>query len=88
MVEAIGEGVTRFAIGDRAGYVAGPGGYAELNVVRAERAIHIPTGISFHVAAAVMLKGMTAEFLARQIWPLSPVMRRWSMRRQAESAVF
>ena len=72
VVEAVGEGVTRFARGDRAAYAAGPGGYAAFNVVAADRAVHVPDGISSRTAAAVMLKGMTAGFLARQIWPLAP----------------
>lgn len=71
VVEAVGEDVTRFRIGDRVAFAGGPGAYAEKSVVRADRAVRLPDEISFHVAAAVMLKGMTAEFLARQIWPLT-----------------
>lgn len=69
VVEAVGEGVTRVKPGDRVAYAQGAGAYAELNVVAAERLVHVPDGISFHVAAAVLLKGMTAEFLAERIWP-------------------
>ncbi len=72
VVEAVGEGVTRFKPGERIAYASGPGGYAELNAVRADRAVRLPDDITFRTAAAVMLKGMTAGFLARDIWPLSP----------------
>ncbi len=70
VVEAVGEGVSRFRVGDPVAYTSGPGGYAEKNVVKADRAVKLPKGVSFHVAAAIMLKGMTAGFLARQVWPL------------------
>ena len=47
VVEAVGEGVTRFSVGDRAGYCTGPAGaYAEASVVKADRAVHIPDAIS------------------------------------------
>lgn len=70
-VTAIGDGVSRFKVGDRAAYCSSLGGYAEVNVVKAERAVHIPDTVTDEVAAAVLLKGLTAEFLARRIWPLS-----------------
>eukprot|EP01039_Chlorochromonas_danica_P014554 gene14555-17009_t len=70
VVIAVGEGVDRFKIGDRAAYCSTLGGYAEFNVVKADRAVRVPKSISDDVAAAVMLKGLTAEFLARRIWPL------------------
>ena len=70
VVIAVGEGVDRFKIGDRAAYCSTLGGYAEFNVVKADRAVRVPKTISDDVAAAVMLKGLTAEFLARRIWPL------------------
>ena len=69
-VTAIGSGVDRFKVGDRAAYCSTLGGYAEYNVVKADRAVHVPDAISDEVAAAVLLKGLTAEFLARRIWPL------------------
>ena len=70
VVEAIGEGVTRFAVGERAAYNAQPGSYAEYNVVRAAKAMRLPDHITSRLAAAIMLKGMTAEVLANRIWPL------------------
>ena len=71
VIEAVGEGVSRFSVGDRAGYCTGPmGSYAEASVVQAERAVRIPDAISSKVAAASMLRGMTAEYLIRRAWPV------------------
>ena len=71
VVDAIGEGVTRFKVGDRAAYGTGPlGAYAEAHLVAENRAVHLPAGMSTDVAAAAMLKGMTAEFLLRRCYPL------------------
>jgi len=69
VVEAVGDGVTQVKPGDRVAYAGGQGAYAEMNVVAADRLVHVPIGISLHVAAASMLKGMTAEFLAERVWP-------------------
>jgi NADPH2:quinone reductase len=67
IVEAVGEGVTRFKPGDRAAYATGGlGSYAEANTLRADRAVAIPSGVSAEAAAAALLKGMTAEFLVRR----------------------
>ena len=71
LVEAVGEGVTRFAVGDLAAYASGPiGAYAEFHVVKAERAVKPPPGIDARVAAGALLKGMTAEFLLRRTYPV------------------
>ncbi|MDR3508988.1 MAG: quinone oxidoreductase [Caulobacteraceae bacterium] len=71
LVEAVGEGVTRFKAGDRVAYGSGPmGAYSELHVVPADRAVKVPDGISLEIAAAIMLKGMTAEFLIRRCHPI------------------
>ena len=72
IVEAIGEGVTRVSVGDRVAYNGQPGAYAEANAVKADRVVKLPPDVSTRDAAAVLLKGMTAEFLARRIWPLEP----------------
>ena len=67
IVEAVGEGVTRFSVGDLAAYASGPiGAYAEFHAVNAERAVKPPAGIDAQVAAGALLKGMTAEFLLRR----------------------
>lgn len=71
IVEALGEDVTRFSIGDRVAYASGPlGAYSEAHVVLADRAVHVPDDISLEIAAASLLKGMTAEFLVRRCYPL------------------
>ena len=67
VVDAVGAGVTRFTPGDRIAYASGPiGAYAEANVVSAERAVKVPDAIPFDIAAASLLKGMTARFLLRK----------------------
>jgi len=71
LVEAVGDGVTRFKTGDRVAYASGPiGAYAEFHVVNAERAVKVPDGVPLTTAAAALLKGMTAEFLLRRCYPL------------------
>jgi NADPH2:quinone reductase len=71
VVEAVGEGVTRFAAGDRVAYGAGPmGAYAEAHVVPEGRLVRLPESVSFESAAAAMLKGMTTEFLIRRCYPV------------------
>ena len=68
-VEAIGEGAGDFQVGDRVGYcVAGLGAYAERRIIPADRAIKLPGDISFESAAAILLKGMTAEYLIRRLF--------------------
>jgi NADPH2:quinone reductase len=67
VVDAIGEGVTHFKIGDRVAYCSGPiGAYSETHVVREDRAVALPQAISFDIAAASLLKGMTARYLLRK----------------------
>lgn len=69
IVEAIGDGVTRFEVGDRAAYGTGAiGAYADAHVVDAGRAVRVPSDVPLKTAAAVMLKGMTSEFLARRVF--------------------
>lgn len=71
VVEAVGEGVTRFQPGDPVAYGSGPlGAYAEFHLVAADRAAKPPAGIDARTAAAAMLKGMTAEFLLLRCFPL------------------
>ena len=70
-VEAVGEGVTRLKAGDRVAYSSGgSGGYAEAALVQADRAIRLPDAMTFEVAAASLLKGLTAELLLRRCAPV------------------
>lgn len=72
VVEALGEGVTRFKVGDLVAYASGPiGAYAELHAVAAARAVALPSGVDARIGAAALLKGMTAEFLLRRCYPLA-----------------
>ncbi len=67
VVDAIGAGVTRFKVGDRVGSCTAPiGAYAEALVVHEDKAVKLPDAISFDVASAAMLKGMTARYLLRK----------------------
>jgi NADPH2:quinone reductase len=69
VVASVGEGVTRFREGDRVAYASGPlGAYAESHVVLEGRAVALPSDVGFDLAAAVLLKGMTAEFLLRRCY--------------------
>ncbi len=71
VVEAVGDGVTRFKAGDLIAYASGPlGAYAEFHAVSADRAVRLPDGIDAATGAAAMLKGMTAEFLLRRCYPV------------------
>jgi NADPH2:quinone reductase len=70
VVEAVGEDVTRFKVGDRVAYSGQLGAYAEYQVVAAERAVALPDAVSFETAAASLLKGMTAEFLVLRCYPV------------------
>jgi len=72
VVEAVGEGVEDFAPGDRIAYLAGGGAYAEAANAPAAMAAKIPGGVSFDAAAAIFLKGLTAEMLVRRVFALGP----------------
>ncbi|MCA0407147.1 MAG: alcohol dehydrogenase catalytic domain-containing protein, partial [Proteobacteria bacterium] len=63
VVEALGEGVTSLKVGDRVAYTVGLGGYAEARNIAATQLVKIPDGVSFEVAATLMLKGLTAQYL-------------------------
>ena len=67
-VIAIGPGVTDIKVGDRVGYVAALGGYAAERVLPADRAVKIPDSISYEQAAAMMLKGLTVQYLLRRTY--------------------
>jgi NADPH2:quinone reductase len=70
VVEAVGDGVTRFKVGDRVGTASAAGAYAEASLVHENRAVAIPEGISTQVAAAILLKGMTTEAFVRRTYPV------------------
>ena len=67
VIDAIGESVTRFKVGDRVAYSLGAlGAYAEAHVINENRVVRLPDAIAFDVAAASLLKGMTARYLLRK----------------------
>ena len=66
-VEAVGDGVTDFAVGDRIAYAGPIGGYTEERLLDADRAVRLPDGIQFDQAAAMMLRGMTVQMLIREL---------------------
>ena len=71
MVEAVGPGVTDIKAGDRVGYLLGPqGAYADVRVMPADVLIPLPDGVTDRAASALMMKGMTAQYLFRQVYPL------------------
>ena len=72
VVESTGAGVAGIQRGDRVGWTGTPGSYATHVVVPAERAIPLPPGIDSRLAAAVLLQGMTAHYLAFSVFPLKP----------------
>jgi NADPH2:quinone reductase len=65
-VVTVGSGVSDFKVGDRVGYVVALGCYATERIVQADRAVKLPANIGYEEAAAMMLKGMTAEYLLRR----------------------
>jgi NADPH:quinone reductase len=71
VVEAVGEGVTDVRPGDRVGYLLGPqGAYADVRLMPAEFLIPLPAGVSDRAASTLMMKGLTAQYLFRQVYPL------------------
>ena len=71
-VASVGEGVTEFAAGDRVAWSAAPGSYAEQIAVEANLAVPVPDGMSTELAAASLLQGMTAQYLASTTYPVLP----------------
>jgi NADPH2:quinone reductase len=71
VVEAIGPGVSDIRVGDRVGYLLGPqGAYSDVRVMPADVLIPLPDGISDRIAATLIMKGMTVQYLFRQVFPL------------------
>jgi NADPH2:quinone reductase len=69
-VSAVGEGVTHFGVGDRVVWSNAPGSYAEQVVVSEDAAVGLPDGVSSEVAAAAILQGTTAHYLATSTYPI------------------
>ncbi len=71
VIEAVGEGVTHLKAGDRAAYASNPpGSYSEVRVMPAKNVCKLPDTISFETGAAMMLKGMTAQYLLKRTLPV------------------
>ena len=70
IVETIGEAVRGLNVGDRVAYAGPAGAYSEARLIEADRLVRLPDAISFDQAAAMMLKGMTAQVLIRQVYPV------------------
>ncbi|MCL2657514.1 MAG: quinone oxidoreductase [Betaproteobacteria bacterium] len=73
VVEALGEGVSGFQVGDRVAYAGGPlGAYAELRNMPTDHLLKLPDQIDFETGAAMMLAGLTAQYLLRQTYRVQP----------------
>ncbi len=72
VVRAVAPDVSDIAVGDHVAYAMARGSYAEYAVVPAAKLVRVPPGIADRLAAAVMLQGMTAHYLARSTYPLGP----------------
>lgn len=71
IIEAVGSQVSGLSIGDRVAYAGGPlGAYSEVHVLPASAVVKLPESISFDQAAAMMLKGLTVQYLLRQTYRL------------------
>ncbi len=71
VVEAVGEGVTHLAPGDRAAYASNPpGAYSEVRTMPAKNVVRLPDGIAFDTAAGMMLKGLTVQYLLKKTLPV------------------
>lgn len=71
-VDKLGDGVTDFKVGDRVATASGSGGYAEYALAPADKLILVQQGISLDQAAATLLQGITAHYLATSTYPLKP----------------
>ena len=72
VITALGEGVRSLKVGRRVAYAGNMGAYAEERLIAADRVVRIADGVSDETAAAAMLKGMTAQYLLRQILRVGP----------------
>ncbi len=69
-VDAVGPGVAHLKPGDRVAYAGPIGGYSEVRLIAADQLVKLPETISFDEATAIMLQGMTAQVLLRQVYPV------------------
>ena len=72
VVEAVGDGVTEVAVGDRVAYCMSLGSYAQRRLIASKQLVKIPDGIGDEQAAAVMLKGCTVQYLIRRTHAVQP----------------
>jgi len=72
VVTAVGEGVRDLKVGRRVAYAGPIGAYAEERLIAADRVVRIPEGVDDETAAAIMLKGMTAQYLLRRTYKVGP----------------
>jgi NADPH2:quinone reductase len=70
IVRSVGDGVTSVKVGDRVAWTGIFGSYAEVNVIPANRLVRVPAGLQTRQAAAIMLQGITAHYLATSTYPL------------------
>jgi NADPH2:quinone reductase len=71
VIEAVGDGVTHLKVGDRVAYASRPpGAYAEVRVMPAMHIVRLPDSIDFETGAAMMLQGLTVQYLFRRTFPL------------------
>jgi NADPH:quinone reductase len=70
VIDAVGEGVTEFKVGQRAAYSFVQGAYAQYSVIPAEKALLVPDNLDTQTAAAALLQGMTAHYLTHDTFPL------------------
>lgn len=70
VITAVGEGVTGFAVGDRVACATANGAYAAEVILPAAQTVHVPAGVALEQAAAVLLQGITAHYLALDTFPL------------------
>ncbi len=69
VVEAVGAGVTHVKAGDRVAYAGGPpGAYSGMRLIPADKLVKVPSGVSDEQAAAMMLKGLTVQYLIRRVY--------------------
>ncbi|HPB91381.1 MAG TPA: quinone oxidoreductase [Rugosibacter sp.] len=76
VIEAVGEDVTEFAVGDRVAYADSPqhpiGAYSEVRDMPVDRLVKLPDAIGFQTAAAMMLRGLTVQYLLRRVHRVMP----------------